>query len=417
MVEFIKARKIANLFFAVTSFAAMMSCNTDSKKIMIENPTANNRKEVVECKLPFDNCNNLIISCEDGKSVDYQITKDGKLLIAADVAANSKLELTASLSESQQPEIKTITCGKQYPNRLDDLAWENDRAAFRTYGPALQKTGEKGFGFDFWAKRVDYPVVDERYKLELNPETCRKRDSLFATGKPEDHDSAWVIIRNTSYHFDHGNGLDCYKVGPTLGCGTPALLVDSQLVYPWCYKELEILENGPLRFKAVLTYDSVTVGNLSFVEKRTITLDAFSHLNFTELEYVGLNNEQDVAIGLAVRDSLPNARNITENFISSTDPTDRPTEDYGKVFTGVVFDSQTPENCYYLPLENDEERKFRGSFGHVLSVFKLKPNEKLCYYWGAAWSKYDIPTVEDWYKYLETYSENLKHPLKVETNY
>jgi len=31
------------------------------------------------------------------------------------------------------------------------VAWENDRIAFRTYGPALQATGEKAVGYDIWA--------------------------------------------------------------------------------------------------------------------------------------------------------------------------------------------------------------------------------------------------------------------------
>ena len=31
------------------------------------------------------------------------------------------------------------------------------------------------------------------------------------------------LNRGISYHVDHGNGMDCYAVGPTLGGGTAAL--------------------------------------------------------------------------------------------------------------------------------------------------------------------------------------------------
>ena len=43
-----------------------------------------------------------------------------------------------------------VACGRQYPERLDDVAWENDRAAYRAYGPALQEKGERAFGYDIW---------------------------------------------------------------------------------------------------------------------------------------------------------------------------------------------------------------------------------------------------------------------------
>ena len=56
------------------------------------------------------------------------------------------------------------------------------------------------------------------------------------------------MSRAISYHIDHGNGMDCYAVGPTLGGGTAALMPDSAIVYPYCYKDYEILDNGPLRF-------------------------------------------------------------------------------------------------------------------------------------------------------------------------
>ena len=48
--------------------------------------------------------------------------------------------------------MDVVACGRQYPERLDDVAWENDRAAYRAYGPALQEKGARAFGYDIWTK-------------------------------------------------------------------------------------------------------------------------------------------------------------------------------------------------------------------------------------------------------------------------
>ena len=69
---------------------------------------------------------------------------------------------------------------------------------------------------------------------------------------------AQQLSESVSYHIDHGNGLDYYKVGPTLGAGTSALLANDSIVYPYCYKDYQILDNGPLRFTVKLVYNPLT---------------------------------------------------------------------------------------------------------------------------------------------------------------
>jgi len=49
--------------------------------------------------------------------------------------------------------------GRLVPERKDDFTWENNRSAFRLYGPALKATGEISNGMDFWAetyRKADY---------------------------------------------------------------------------------------------------------------------------------------------------------------------------------------------------------------------------------------------------------------------
>lgn len=55
--------------------------------------------------------------------------------------------------------------------------------------------------------------MEARYEGELNPDMKAKIAELGKT----DPKAAQELYRSVSYHVDHGNGLDCYKVGPTLG--------------------------------------------------------------------------------------------------------------------------------------------------------------------------------------------------------
>ena len=125
--------------------------------------------------------------------------------------------------------VFSVTRGvpQAFKSSVDDFTWENDRCAYRAYGPALQKTGEKAYGIDVWLKSVPNLVVAERYANVYAANQEEKR--LRKQGATEAADS---VKRNFSLHLDHGNGLDCYNVGPTLGCGTPALLHGDSIVMP-----------------------------------------------------------------------------------------------------------------------------------------------------------------------------------------
>ena len=82
-----------------------------------------------------------------------------------------------------------------------------------------------------------------------------------------------ALHRTLTYHRDHGYGMDAYTVGPTMGAGVPALMEGKEFVYPLCYKEVEILDMGPLRFSARMVFAPVQVGqDKDVVETRVITL-------------------------------------------------------------------------------------------------------------------------------------------------
>lgn len=398
-------RKILCLLLAASAF----SCTQEKAvEITISNPSAADRtNEITEISsdaIVRLNGETFIISDTNGKQVPYQVTYDNKIIFPANVTANTSA--TYKITPGTPEAFATIACGKQYPERVDDIAWENDRIAFRTYGPALQASGEKAYGYDIWAKRVAEPVVDLRYKTELNPETKAKIAELSKTDK----NAAKELAQATSYHIDHGNGLDYYKVGPTLGAGTSALLVNDSIVYPYCYKEYEILDNGPLRFTVRLEYNPLTItGDSSIIETRVISLDAGSQLNKINVTYNNLKEATPVVTGIVLHEpSLDYQADATNGYIAYADPTDSTN---GQIYIAAVFPGKVEEAKTVL--FSDTEKATRGADGHILAYSTYTPGNTYTYYMGAGWNKWGFKDSAEWFSYVQDFSQKLKAPLTV----
>ena len=227
------------------------------------------------------------------QQVDYQITHDGKLLIDAAVkpCGTTVFTVVKGVPEPMRQWVE----GKRYPIRKDDIAWENDRTAYRVYGPALQKTGERSFGIDVWTKNSPDMNVPHRYYLDHEGNV--RGYEIGKNGRKDDYTDL-----HTSFHLDHGKGLDCYGVGPSLGCGTPALMDGDNLILPYCYKTYRILDNGPLRFTVELTYNPVKIkDDENVVEHRIISLDKGSNFNRMTVWYTGLTKPCDLASGVVIQ--------------------------------------------------------------------------------------------------------------------
>ncbi len=406
------------LFYLFMAALTIVSCADDKVvNVTVSNGTGIDRNdEIVEIsmeevasKLQMDDTADIIVLDETNQQVPYQTTYDGKLIFPISVKANQQASYSIKVGTPVAFDVRA--CGKHYPERVDDIAWENDRIAFRAYGPALQATGEKAYGYDVWVKSVEEPVVEERYAMELNPETLAKIDSL----KKVDPEAAKALRAETSYHVDHGNGLDCYKVGPTLGGGTAALYVNNEIIYPYCYKTYDILDNGPLRFTVKLTYNPLTVNNNSnIVETRVISLDKGSQLNKAVITYSNTNEVMPVVTGIVLHEPNggQNAANAEKGYIAYADPTDNVNNNNGTIYVGAVFPSKVTEAK--VALFPEKEAKERGADGHVLAVSDYAPNSGYVYYFGAGWSKYGFENMQAWNNYLENYAERVRNPLTVE---
>lgn len=58
----------------------------------------------------------------ENKQVPYQVTHDSLLIFPVSVASKGNAEYT--VTKGIPDSIATISCGKYYPERLDDIAWE-----------------------------------------------------------------------------------------------------------------------------------------------------------------------------------------------------------------------------------------------------------------------------------------------------
>jgi len=201
------------------------------------------------------------------------------LLTQVNLGPKESLTLRVYKLKNAQPAFQPSRLHLRYvPERSDDFAWENDRMAFRMYGPKLAIEGVGG-GVDVWTKRVRSLVVDQWYKDGPEGPNC--------------------------YHVDKGEGMDAYKVGHTLGAGGLGFLnPKDELVIGPVYKTWKVIDKGPLRLRFQLTYAPVEIGQGKVTETRTIWMNAGSHFFSTKSEF---KNEGDLtgvrpATGLYVHD-------------------------------------------------------------------------------------------------------------------
>lgn len=399
--------KLLNII-ALSMLAA--SAGAQNVKIIVNNDEKVQRQEVVEVsalqlyeKLGISYGSPVIVKNALGQQVGYQLTHDSLLLVDASVRPCGKAEFTVEKGTPREPMV--FVTGRQYPERVDDIAWENDRTAYRIYGPALQRNKERAFGVDVWVKNTPDLEVEKRYNTELSNHHAIEK--LKKEGKTQE---ALDMEEATTYHFDHGYGLDCYKVGPTLGGGAPALMDNGELVLPYCYRDYQILDNGPLRFTVRVDYNPAVVGkDKNVVEHRIISLDKGSNFNRCTVWYDGLTEKRDLAAGIVVHPEDTETMYLASNMALYADPTDNPEKQNFQIYVGVLF----PEGIDYTRYLYTEQDRQNGNAGHIIGVKSYTPGTRFTYYFGSAWSKNDVRTMDEWKLRSEQTIDALHSPMNV----
>lgn len=205
-------------------------------------------------------------------------------------------------------DLPAAAYGAYLPQRKDDFAWENDRIAFRVYGPALERTGEVSSGLDIWCKRTRKPIIEK-----------------------------WFY--QADYHNDHGEGLDMYKVGPTRGAGAPAAWVDGKPVAARNFVTWSLQRNGPDAVEFELGYAPYEAAGVKVTETRHLRLRTGSNFNeiSTTFAWEGGPAEMPVVIGIVKRKGGP-APQVGEGgkWLAYWEPDQAPN---GQIGVGVILPS------------------------------------------------------------------------------
>ena len=375
--------------------------------VEVENKSTEFRQQVVavEAQPVFDKLGihggrQFIVYDKAGLEVPYQLSYDGKILLDAGVRPQGVLTFT--IRKGTPKAYPTVCFGRIVRERKDDFAWENDRGAYRVYGPALQRTGEKSYGVDVWSKNTPELVVDYRYHEE--DVNIPKAQEL----RKKDRPAGDLLYREASYHNDHGRGMDLYKVGPTRGCGTPALVIDGELAYPYCYKDYRILDNGPMRMTVQLDYDTTVVGGDSITEHRLIQLDKGSNFNKMTVWYDGMSKKAELASGVVIHSEDKESVVLGRDYVQYADPTDNVAVNNCQLFVATLYPegvTRTEKKLFAQPKDGNE--------GHALGIQHDYQGEPFTYYFGSAWSKYDVRNQQEWQQRIDWTLRQLRQPLQV----
>jgi Domain of unknown function (DUF4861) len=301
-----------------------------------------------------------------------------RLLVLVNVGAKKTIAL--AIHEAQgEAAAKPMVYGRLVPERKDDFAWENDKVAYRVYGPALQATGEMSSGIDVWSKRVPALIVDEWYKRDA--EGARTKNPAL------------------SYHKDDGTGLDSYDVGKTRGCGGTAVWSDGKLFVSKNFTSARILASGPIRFSFELEYAPWNAEGANVSEKKTITLDAGSHLNKIEstFTFAGLQAIK-IAVGVGTHAGALESSPVEGRILCVWEPLSDP---------GAGNDGTA------VALQPGHEAGIAKAEGNAFFVLNANSGKPLNYFAGAGWSRSDIPTQKAWVEYLRAFLVEQEHPLEI----
>jgi len=324
----------------------------------------------VTAKLNVD-AKNVVVTDSKGAVIPSQVLFEGKdtpqgLLFQADVAANGSAIYYIAAGEQQ--EFPARAYGRYVPERIDDYAWENDLIAYRIYGPRL--TDPLTPGIDIWVKSTNNLIINKWYK---------KGD-----GKG-------------GYHHNDGEGMDCFKVGNSLGCGAASPLIDGKLVLGGNYVTWQTLDNGPIRTSFKTTYGPFDAGGKQVSMQRVISLDAGDRFNTVRTSFSGDFKKMTVAVGLVMHTvehegGGNSSITIREQASDSKDPAKD-----GDIYMGAIWPSAQKQHA-----DN-----------HLLLTREVASGQEFTYRAGAGWSQGGILNDRMWDEMVRQEEIRMQNPLKV----
>ncbi|MDB4915218.1 MAG: pectinesterase [Gemmatimonadetes bacterium] len=260
----------------------------------------------------------------------------------------------------------------------DDIAWENDRTAYRIYGEGLKKTPQamSSSGIDVWNKKTRALILDKWYE--------------------KDHVA--------SYHIDTGEGADFYDVGATLGNGGTAAWARDTIWRADNFKAWRVIASGPVRAIVELKYDPWDAAGTPVSEIKRISIDAGANVyKATSIFTTPRGGAIAYAIGTVKRPGMVGtfSRNNSWAWLTGWGVVVAKTGGHGEMGTAVL-------------LKDSPVLKWEEKFDHYLAVSVATSGVPVVHYIGAGWTDSgDFPTPQSWWHYLDEMAQRIDSPLAV----
>ena len=380
---------LAGIFCA----AILSSCNQkeNTKSIVVNTLDFEKTFETVELTGAFLNVTNLnTVGIRDAENGALQVTQtvdndgDGtmdEILFQPKIAANSEKTFEiVTVTEAEKPKADELCYSRFVPERTDDYTWENNKVAFRVYGPVAQKMIEDGTpggtlssGVDAWLKKVEYPIINKWYKKNA--------------------------IKPGAYHEASPEGRDNFHVGSSRGVGGIAVKSDTSYYISRNYTKWRTITTGPLRTSFYLEYANWDADGKTIKESKVISLDLGS--NFSKFT-TSLEGSDTISAGLTLHEKDGKVTGSDANgWVSYWQPhfeTELATAIIAPKGTFVGFETY-----------DTNQKDLSNAYAHL----KVKNNE-VVYYSGFTWSESNqFKNQQEWEAYLDMFSKQINTPLEV----
>lgn len=386
---------ILGSFFAVGCVSGCSGKNKlDGIHISVKNNLDFSRKEIVAIQRDklsklLKNASEKDIRIKMPDSEEYLRTQwidynnDGKgdeFLFEVDIKAKGTAKYVIVTNTAKEPQSKITTYSRFVPERIDDYAWENNKVAFRAYGPTAQQLVEQhkeggtlSSGIDLWLKKVDYSIIDNWYKKN--------------------------VASPGYYHIEHGEGYDPYHVGASRGTGGAGIWVNDSLQVAKNYISYKTIATGPLRTVFELTY--APWSSYGVYETKRISLDLHSNFSKFEITYKSDKKIPNYTVGITLHDKKGEVNiNKQKGWFRHWEPMDSTF-----VGEGIVLSPQLIDTAFVHDSNATDQSNL---------LILTHPDNKITYYAGFAWTgSKQIRDVMDWDEMLNKHAKIIANPLQL----
>lgn len=244
------------------------------------------------------------------------------------------------------------------PDANENILWENDRIAFRVYGPPVKNRVSSGI--DVWTKSVAYSIIDKWYELSR---------------------------KGQEYHIDRGEGCDFFHVGFGRGNGGTAVWYKGKPYISQTYSTHRIVTNTPDELAFELQFEPWEIDGFRVSERKEIRMKLGTNF-FQVTSTFDTDAKGPLTIGVGI------------SFAEKPQVIQR--KETGSL---ILWESYAPQNGELGTAVLVNPAQVTGFEAHQKDQYVLltvRAGEPVTYYVGAGWTRSgQFRSKEDWLSYID----------------